>query len=162
MASGLLVLVIIIALGACAPVPVAVEAGAPGVSGAVAEKPQVLRANGFGTVVPAAELTAGQEKLLAMRASRIDAYRNLAEMLNGMAVVGNTTVRQMATDHDHVRSLVSDIVRGARVVNIEQVDDETYQTIVELTLSRRFYLCLQDPMGSECGVSVGPRGGVRL
>jgi len=111
---------------------------------AVAE--EVVRVNGLGAVVPRAELTHAQQRLAALRASRVDAYRNLAEQVYGLQVTGNTTVRQMAVTNDHIRTFVQQTVRGATVVDIELIDDNTYQTTVELRLGPRFFTCIGNPV----------------
>lgn len=109
-----------------------------------------IQVNGFGAIVPRAELTHAQQRLMAMRASRVDAYRNLVERVYGLEVAGNSTVQQLAADHDQVRLVVRHTVRGARVVDIALVDDNTYQTKLELQLDRHFFSCVNFP--AECGV----------
>jgi len=105
-----------------------------------------IRVNGLGAVVPRADLTHSQQRLMAMRASRVDAYRNLVERIYGLEVAGNSTVRQMATEHDQIRSFVQHVIRGAVVVDIALIDDNTYQTTLELQLGRQFYNCLNSPL----------------
>ncbi len=114
---------------------------------------EVVRVNGLGVVVPRADLTHAQQRLAALRASRVDAYRNLAEQVYGLQVTGNTTVRQMAVTHDHVRTFVQQTIRGATVVDIDLIDDDTYQTTVELRLGPRFFVCVGNP--APCSAPVG-------
>ncbi|SFM68835.1 hypothetical protein SAMN05421721_12330 [Ectothiorhodospira mobilis] len=104
-----------------------------------------LRVSGRGAVVPDVTQTQAQQKLMAMRASRMDAYRNLAERLYGIELEGSTTVRQMAARHDTVRSFINRHVAGARVVETVLMDDNIYQTTLELTVGRRFYSCVTYP-----------------
>lgn len=132
--------VIVVAMGSLLLAGVTGCANPEPAPSAVAE--EVIRVNGLGAVVPRAELTHAQQRLAALRASRVDAYRNLAEQVYGLQVTGNTTVRQMAVTNDHIRTFVQQTIRGATVVDIDLVDDDTYQTTVELRLGPRFFVCL--------------------
>ena len=60
--------------------------------------------------------TPGQKRLTAERATTVQAYRALAEMLDGVAVVGDTVVKDMVLQYDVVRAAVAGFVRGAQVV----------------------------------------------
>jgi len=114
---------------------------------------EVVRVNGLGVVVPRAELTHAQQRVAALRASRVDAYRNLAEQVYGLQVTGNTTVRQMSVTNDRVRTFVQQTIRGATVVDIDLIDDDTYQTTVELRLGPRFFVCVGN--AAPCSAPVG-------
>src|SRR5271157_5786200 len=65
-----------------------------------------------------------QRRLTAIRAATIVAYRQLAEFLDGFAVVGDTMVRDAALQYDVVRSAVSGFVKGAQVVYQDYNDQE--------------------------------------
>lgn len=106
---------------------------------------ETVRVNGLGAVVPRADWTHAQQRLAALRASRVDAYRNLAEQVYGFRVRGNTTIQQMALTNDSIRTFVEQTIRGASVVDIELIDDDTYQTTIELRLGPRFFACVENP-----------------
>jgi len=55
-----------------------------------------------------------QNKLLAKRAAEADAYRKLAETINGVQINSSTTVRDFVTESDEIRSGIDTVVRGAR------------------------------------------------
>ncbi|HAV35243.1 MAG TPA: hypothetical protein DCX52_02615, partial [Massilia sp.] len=65
-----------------------------------------LTATGYGAVNTAAcqgdcdRVSAAQRKLLAMRASRLDAYRAMAEQVYGVRVEGGSTVGALALKDD--------------------------------------------------------------
>lgn len=83
--------------------------------------------------------SAGQQKLMAMRAARVDAYRVLAEQVSGFRVSGNTTLSAMATQSDVVRAQVDAFLRGARLVSLQPVGDGMiYEATVELELPAEF------------------------
>ena len=60
--------------------------------------------------------TAGQKRLTALRAAEIAAYRRLAEFVDGVAVTGDTTTRDLALELDTVRIAVTGFVHGAQMI----------------------------------------------
>lgn len=75
-----------------------------------------------GGVAPAHARNMAQARMMARRAAIVDAYRQMAEIVNGVQVDGETTVRDLATESDIVKTKVSGIVRGARVVSERQIN----------------------------------------
>ena len=53
---------------------------------------------------PLAEKQAAQNKLLSMRAARVDAMRKLAERINGLAITSETTVKDFVASSDRIQS----------------------------------------------------------
>lgn len=105
--------------------------------------PQVLQATGYGTVTEQHEhLSESQRRLLAMRASKLDAYRTMAERVYGTAIVGNTTVENLVVQNDRFRSFVDTYVYGARVVAQDPMPDGSWETTVEMVLDEGFRNCL--------------------
>lgn len=94
----------------------------------------VLRAKGFGVPPPEQDLTPAEKGLLAKRAGKLDALRNLAEQINGVRISGNTLVRDFATQSDEIRSRVFSFIQGARVVSEQPQPDGSYQVEVEIDL----------------------------
>lgn len=71
-------------------------------------------------------LTDAQKALLAKRAATIVAQRALAEILEDVRVIGETTVSDMAVRSDGVRSTVNAVVTGGEVIH------ESYDATAEL------------------------------
>lgn len=119
--------------------------------------PVKLLAVGHGTPGNYPQHTPGQQRLMAMRAAQIDAYRNLAEQVYGFRVWGNTAVSAFATQNDNVRSYVDAFIRGARVVSSVAVADGTVETTVELELAQDFIDALrrQGSIDVRPGASAG-------
>lgn len=71
---------------------------------------------------------------LARRAAIVDAYRNLAEIIQGVNVDSETTMENLAVTSDVVRAKVSALVRGARIVGEGAEADGSYcvQIVVPL------------------------------
>lgn len=58
----------------------------------------------------------GEKELTAKRAATVVAQRNMAEVLNGVIVSGQTTIKDMALESDQIRSTVEGMIKGAQVV----------------------------------------------
>lgn len=58
--------------------------------------------------------TLAQKRMLAYRAAIADAYRKLAEAVDGVRVDAETTVSNYVTDSDVVRTQVSGLIKGAQ------------------------------------------------
>ena len=114
--------------------------------------PSKLVAVGYGAVGNYSQYTQGQQKLMAMRAAQVDAYRNLAEQVYGFRVWGTTAVSAFATQNDTIRTYVDAFVRGARVVNTTSIADGNFETTVELVLSPQFFDCVEH--SNRCGIRV--------
>ncbi|WP_455205706.1 LPP20 family lipoprotein [Kaarinaea lacus] len=80
----------------------------------------------------------GQRRLMTMRASKIDAYRALAEIVGGLHVWGGSAIGDMVVERDRYRTFVDSYVRGAHVVTVEPMEDGTYKTVVEMEVDQRF------------------------
>lgn len=96
-----------------------------------------ILATGYGAP-PKYYFPEGQRRLLTMRASKIDAFRALAERVGGLHMWGGTTLRSMIIERDAYRTFVESYVRGARIVSVEAQQQNTYKTTVELTVNRSF------------------------
>lgn len=98
-----------------------------------------LSALGYGNMGTFEGYTPGQRRLMAMRASKLDAYRSLAEQVHGVRVTGNSTVAAMVAQNDSFRVYVDAYVRGAKVVSITPMAENNYETVLELELGHDFF-----------------------
>jgi hypothetical protein len=73
---------------------------------------------------------------MAIRASKIDAYRNLTERVYGQSINASTTVEDMVATNDAVRAHVQGLIYGARLVSIEPIGGDSYETRLELSEKR--------------------------
>jgi hypothetical protein len=69
---------------------------------------------------------------MAIRASKLDAYRNLTEQVYGQSLNASTTVEDMIIVNDSMRAHVEGVVYGAKVVSINPIGDDSYETKLEL------------------------------
>ncbi len=112
-----------------------------------------VTAVGYGSTASYAQYASGQQKLMAMRAAQLDAYRSLAEQVYGVRIASNTSVSAYATQSDSVRSYVNSFIRGARVTNTAAMADGNYEVTVELDMPEHFGACLRP--GQPCLPSAG-------
>jgi hypothetical protein len=77
-----------------------------------------------------------QKRLTAERAATALAYRQLAEILDGVAVVGDTLVRDAELQYDVVRTAVAGFVKGAQIVYKEyNKEEESALVIVKIGMT---------------------------
>lgn len=92
----------------------------------------VVRVAGYG-VAPANARTPSLARLMARRAAIADGYRQMAEAVAGVSVDADTTVEMAAVSNDVVRTHVSAVVNGARIVS-ERVVGDSYEVIMEVPM----------------------------
>lgn len=101
---------------------------------------QKVLAVGYGTIPGQhSQYTIGQQKLMAIRAAKVDAYRSLAEQVYGFRVWGNTAVSAFVAQNDSIRIYVDAFIRGAHLVNMTPIADSSYEATVELELTPDFF-----------------------
>jgi hypothetical protein len=76
-----------------------------------------------------------QQRILSIRASKLDAYRSLMEQVYGQYLDANTTVGELVVQSDTFRARVQGVIYGAYLVSITPVGDDTYE--VTMSLDRR-------------------------
>lgn len=76
-----------------------------------------------GTGLPPAGMSGTRGKVLARRAALVDAQRQLAEIVDGIQLDAETTVRDLVVESDVVHTKVEAIVKGARVISEEYTED---------------------------------------
>ncbi|KJY97274.1 MULTISPECIES: LPP20 family lipoprotein [Pseudoalteromonas] len=93
----------------------------------------ILRAIGYAPIAPQPGESAQQKSLMAMKASKIEAYRELAEQVYGQQMQGQTTVANAIAGDDVLQARVQGVIRGARVKRSYVVGD-SYATELELDM----------------------------
>jgi hypothetical protein len=94
--------------------------------------PVELRGLGFSQVSAQPGKTLNEKRLMAIRAARLEAMRDLVEQVHGIRISGDTTIRDAAVTNDHIRGIVEGELRGARTLRISPKDADTF--VVELAL----------------------------
>lgn len=110
----------------------AAAAPAPSMITPLIEKRETLVATGYAVVSIQNHKNPAQQRLLAIRASKLDAYRSLTEQVYGQQLDATTTVADMTIMSDTFRAKVEGVVYGAVLVSITPVGDDTYETTLSL------------------------------
>ena len=125
--------------------------------------PLILRVVGYGAVNPKAKgMSKVQKRLMSIRASRLDAYRSMAERVYGTKISGSSTVRDLVVQNDSFRTYVDTFIHGARVISTDVLEDGSVETVLEMVVDAGFRNCLvtENSMrfNSDCRSSVMHNG----
>jgi hypothetical protein len=74
-----------------------------------------------------------QKMILAIRSSKLDAYRELAEQVYGHNINAATSIKGMVASNDTLKAKVNGLIRGAKVVKNYALGD-IYTTELELDM----------------------------
>ena len=96
------------------------------------EKRETLVATGYAVISVQNHKNPAQQRLLAIRASKLDAYRSLTEQVYGQQLDASTTVADMTVMSDTFRAKVEGVIYGATMVSITPVGEDTYETTMSL------------------------------
>jgi hypothetical protein len=96
------------------------------------EKRETITATGYAVITVQNSKNASQQRLMAIRASKLDAYRNLTEQVFGQQVDASSRVAVMVVLIDTFRTIVDGIIFGAHLVSITPVGEDTYETTLSL------------------------------
>ena len=96
------------------------------------ERQQTIRATGYAVISTQNHKNSSQQRLMAIRASKLDAYRALTEQVYGQQLDATTTVAEMMITSDTFRTRVQGIIYGAVLESITPIGDDTYETTMSL------------------------------
>jgi hypothetical protein len=123
-------------------------------SGKVPLTPIVIRVTGYSAFEKTEDMTSEPKRLMALRASKLDAYRALAERIYGTSISGMSTVQDFVLKNDGFGTVVDSVIRGARVVSVSEKKGAGFETVLELLLPGNFQDCLNKTnsfrYGSNC------------
>ena len=119
----------------------------------VLDKNNNIIATGYAVISVQKADTPAQQRILSIKASKLDAYKVLMEQVYGQYLDANTTVSEMIVQSDTFRAKVQGVIYGAKLVSITPVGDDTYETTLSLSNSvvddlRKLYLASMTSQGS--------------
>jgi hypothetical protein len=122
-----------LALAGCQSLPLNIQAKDATVPQApAASMISPLVATGYAVISVQNHKNPAQQRLLAIRASKLDAYRSLTEQVYGQQLDATTTVADMTVMSDTFRAKVEGVIYGATMVSITPVGEDTYETTMSL------------------------------
>ena len=93
-----------------------------------------LKGLGFAQIAGQPGATMNEKRLMAIRAARVDALRDLAEQVHGIRLSSSTMIRDAVVQDDSLTALVEGTIRGARTVRVTPKGTDSYE--VEMMLDR--------------------------
>ncbi|MFC3121878.1 LPP20 family lipoprotein [Agaribacter flavus] len=102
----------------------------------------ILSAVGYAPINAQLGGDASIKRLQAIKASKLDAYRELAEQVYGQKVDGEQSLANLVLTNNQLQSSVEGVIRGARVVKTYPVGEDTYATELELNMATVYDLYL--------------------
>ena len=90
------------------------------------------RAIGYASLRVQPGSTPAQKQLMAIRAAKAAAMRELAEKIFGADISGQTSLIGGGVYSDQLRSSVDGLVRGARVVSLTPIRNDVYEAVLEV------------------------------
>ncbi len=94
--------------------------------------PEDLIAVGYASITAQPSTDVAQRRLMAARASRIDAYRNMAELVFGVNFGSESAIADSRLQNDVTRTRVNGRLQGVEIISIEPLGNDTYQTTLRL------------------------------
>lgn len=98
------------------------------------EKGTAADVEAIGLGLPPANMPGARGTILARRAAVVDAYRQLAEVIAGVQLDADTTMRDLTIESDIVRTKVQALIKGAHIIEERANKDGSYSVKIGLPL----------------------------
>ena len=107
----------------------------------------VISAVGYAPISDQKGASESSRMLMAIKASKLDAYRELTEQVFGQKVDSGQSLESLVLLNTRLDSSVQGVIRGAKVVKSYPVGNDTYATELELDfkLVNDLYLSIARP-----------------
>jgi hypothetical protein len=108
---------------------------APRVARALSRQPEVTQFTGLGMSQVSTQpgRSINEKRLMAIRAARMEALRDLTEQVHGIRLNSETTLRDQVLRSDYVRGVVEGEIRGARTLRITPKDGDSFEVVLALS-----------------------------
>lgn len=91
-----------------------------------------LKGLGFAQISGQPGKTQNEKRLMAIRAARVDALRDLTEQVHGVRISANTTVHDAVVADDSLSAVVQGTLRGAKTLRVTAKGSDSYEVEMEL------------------------------
>lgn len=107
----------------------------------------VIKAIGYAPISSQPGATNEEKVLMAMRASKLDAYRELAEQVYGQNLSGTQTLGALVLNNSELNASVNGVIQGAEVVKAYSVGEDTYVTemLLDMAVVQDLYISIAKP-----------------
>ncbi len=96
----------------------------------------VIKAVGYAPISAQPGSTDSTKMIMAIKASKLDAYRELTEQVYGQKIGGNQSLEKLILTNTQLQSSVQGVIRGAEVLKTYPVGDDTYATELSLDFKK--------------------------
>ena len=110
----------------------AIDKSAPIPARMIRQETPMITGLGFAQIAGQPGKTANEKRLMAIRAARMDALRDLTEQIHGIAISADTSIRDAVVQDDRLNAVVEGTIRGARTVRITPKDPDAYEIVMAL------------------------------
>ena len=76
--------------------------------------------------------TPEEKRLMAIKASKLEAYKSLAEQIYGQYLESRGSLSNLKMGDEELISRVEGLIVGARVVSIKPISTDSYETVLEI------------------------------
>jgi len=76
--------------------------------------------------------TPEEKRLMAIKASKLEAYKSLAEQIYGQYLESRGSLSNLKMGDEELISRVEGLIVGARVVSIKPISTDSYETVLEV------------------------------
>lgn len=91
-----------------------------------------IEAMGFAQVSKQPGSSLNQRRIMALRAARLDALRNLTEQIHGIRIDAHTTIRDARVANDTIDAVIQGELRGAQTVSIKPKGSDTFEVVLKI------------------------------
>ena len=127
-------------------------------NGSINYSDRKIQATGIGAIPDIALTNAAQARRAALRIAKVDAMRNLVEIVNGITVDSETTMSDAMFD-DVIKTKVRGMIRGAvQVGDVKYLSDTSIEVVYEVPMSDIDAAIMFRDLLNEASESVGAGG----
>lgn len=94
---------------------------------------EIVSATGFGTVDSTKVVNPAQGKMMAKRAAKVDAMRQLSETVKGVKLTSGTTIEEYEVTSDIIATRIRGVLQGAFVLK-ESISDDDGEFVAEVEM----------------------------